>query len=164
VLAGVPVRVRLDGVICRVRILPADFTGWAVCRLVGPSLAHVVRAALLADRQGYLDAWPMVRLRLARRTGPRWLATPIHAPSPSASLGPLVPVHLVEEGKRFDGVIARHDGEHCWFDQVDERSDAELAAFLRESLRRHTPPECLHRRGLTPEARMAYTLAFAAGR
>jgi hypothetical protein len=73
----------------------------------------------------------------------------------------LVPVWLVEEAQLFDVVAARSDGIQYWFEDLDERADPSAAEYLRESLWQMTPPEQIHRSGLTAEQRAAYAFVHA---
>jgi hypothetical protein len=161
ILAGGPVAVRIGGVLCRLRFEPTDFSGWAVCRPTSTTAARVVRAALLDERQRYLDLLPRVRLIVCRRIGRQWLATPAQQADARGYLDGLTPVHLVEEAQPFDVVEARFDGGLCWYDRPDERRDPATAAFLREALRRKVEPTQVERPGLTVEERSAYAAAYA---
>ena len=58
------VRVRVAGVVLRLRVEPADFEGWGVFRPLSTTRARLVRPASLAERRQYLELFPLVRLIL----------------------------------------------------------------------------------------------------
>jgi hypothetical protein len=78
VVSGGPVQVRIAGVICSLRIQPADFAGWGVFRPVSHGEAKLVRQAKLGERQRHLELFPLVRLILLGRHEQQWLAVPAH--------------------------------------------------------------------------------------
>jgi hypothetical protein len=51
VIAGGAVRLRIAGVVCQLRVTPADFEGWGVFRPNSPVTAEFVRPARLAERR-----------------------------------------------------------------------------------------------------------------
>src|SRR5262245_48044384 len=73
VVRGGRVQVRIAGVVCTLRISPADFEGWGVFRPSSHAEAQLVRPAKLAERQRYLELFPLVRLILAGRDSDQWL-------------------------------------------------------------------------------------------
>jgi hypothetical protein len=153
-LRGGVVHVRIAGVICRLAT-EADFEGWGVFRPTGPAAARLLRPATLAERRRYLELLPRRLLILCQQERRSWLAWPAHHGPESAP----VTVRLVEDLERFETVAARFDGVQCWFEGADERGDPAAAAYLRESLRKMTPPEEVRRPGLTAGQRAAYALA-----
>jgi hypothetical protein len=40
----------------------------------------------------------------------------------------------VEDAQPFDVIVARYDGSHFWFDQVDDREDPAAAVYLRQEI------------------------------
>jgi hypothetical protein len=97
VIRGGQVLVRIAGVICALRIRPADFEGWGVFRPASHSDAALVRQAKLAERQRYLELFPLVRLILAERCEEQWLALPAHRADSRFHIEGMIPVQLVEE-------------------------------------------------------------------
>jgi hypothetical protein len=160
VIPGRQVLVRIAGVICALRIRQADFEGWGVFRPVSHSEAMLVRQARLVERQRYLGLFPRVRLILADRREEEWLALPAHRADSRFQIEGMIPVYLVEEAERFDVVEARFDGTRFWFAGPDSRWDPAMASYLRKELGLLTPPEKLHRSGLTAEERDAYALNY----
>lgn len=160
VLRGGKVQVRIAGVICSLSVRPADFEGWGVFRPTSHSDAELVRSAKLAERQRYLDLFPRVRLVLVDRREEQWLALPAHRSDSRFQLEGVIPVRLVEEGQLFEAIESRFDGIQFWYASPDERGDAARASYLRQELARLTPPEKLHRSGLTAEERTAYQLNY----
>jgi hypothetical protein len=157
-VGGAPVRVRVAGVVCGLRAEPADFRGWGVWRPTSHSAARLARPASLAERQRYLELFPLVRLILCRRAGDHYLATPAHRADARFRFEGLVPVHLAEDGQPFEVVEARFDGARCWFERLDPRRDPAAAAYLRQALQDAVTAEKLCRPGLTAEERAAYAL------
>jgi hypothetical protein len=160
VLRGGPVQVRLAGVVCRLKVEPADFAGWGVFRPTSYTAARLVRPARLAERQRYLELFPLLRLILCRREGEHWLAIPGHQADGRFRIQGTLPVHLVEEAQQFEVVHSRFDGTRCWFDSLDPRRDPAAAAYLRQALHEMVEPDRLSRPGLTAEERAAYALNY----
>jgi hypothetical protein len=160
VVRGGRVQVRIAGVVCSLRVAPADFEGWGVLRPASHAEAGLVRPAKLAERQRYLELFPLVRLILASRHGDRWLALPAHRGDARVRIDGLIPVRLVEEAQLFEVVEARFDGSQFWYAAPDPRRDPAAAGYLREQLACLVPPEWVRRPGLTAEERAAYALNY----
>src|SRR5580765_1926283 len=77
-IRGSQVQVLIAGVICRLKITPAGFDGCGVFQPVSHTEAILVRACRLAERQRYLELFPLVRLILMRRDDEQWRAVPAH--------------------------------------------------------------------------------------
>jgi len=159
-IRGGHVQVRIAGVICRLHIQPPDFEGWGVFQPASHTKARLVRAAKLAERQRYLELFPLVRLILAGRQGGHWLAAPAHRADARFHIDGMVPVRLVEDAQLFELIESRFDGVQFWFAGSDTRSDPAMAAYLRQALDQMLPPEMLSRPGLTAEERAAYAMSF----
>jgi hypothetical protein len=154
------VQIRIAGVICRLKVEPADFSGWGVFRPTSATAAHLVRPARPAERKQYLELLPLVRLIVCRRDDALWKAIPAHQSDARFQFDGLIPVALIEDVQLFDVVRGRFDGVHCWYDDADPRHDPATAAYLRAALARRETPEALDRRGLTAEERTAYGLNY----
>jgi hypothetical protein len=169
--AGGRVRVRLAGVVCTLRVAPADFRGWGVFRPRSLAEAELLRPATLAERRAYLDLLPRVSLLLVEpvsapaggadglRDG-LWEGLPAHAGGGRLRLDGAVPVHFVDGGERFERIRGRFDGAIVWHDGSDPAGDPATAAALRQSLAEGVAPDGLARPGLTPEQRAAYRLVY----
>jgi hypothetical protein len=48
-------------------------------------------------------------------------------------------VHLVTEGAAFEQILARWNGNSCWFEQVDRHADPAIAETLQSNLKQLTP-------------------------
>jgi hypothetical protein len=151
VIRGRQVLVRIAGFICALRVRPADFEGWGVFLPASHSDAVLVRQAKLAERQHYLDLFPRVQVILADRCEEQWLALPVHRADSRFQIEGTIPVYLVEEPQLFDVIESRFDGTRFWFAGQDSRFDPAMASYLRKELGSLTPPEKLHRSGLTAE-------------
>jgi hypothetical protein len=160
-LRGGQAQVRIAGVVCKLKVQPSNFEGWGVFRATSHTTAELVRPARLAERQRYLELFPLLRLILCRKEGERWLAIPAHQADSRFRIRGLLPVRLVEEAQLFEVIESRFDGAACWFERLDSRRDPAAAAYLREALREMLPPEQLGRPGLTAEERAAYTVGYA---
>jgi hypothetical protein len=160
VVSGGQVQVRIAGVICSLRMQPADFAGWGVFRPASHTEAKLVRQAKLAERQRYLELFPLVRLILAGRREEEWLAVQAHRADSRFQIEGAVPVRLVEDAQLFEVTETRFDGERFWYQGPDQRWDPATANFLRQELVRLTPPDRVQRSGLTAEERAAYALTY----
>jgi hypothetical protein len=160
VVRGGRVQVRIAGVINALRVRPGDFEGWGVFRPTSHSEAMLVRPASLAERARYLELFPLVRMILAGQRDDQWLAMPAHRGDARFRIDGLIPVRLVDEGRQFEVVEARFDGSQFWYAGPDSHWDPAPAKYLREQLDRLTPPEQIHRPGLTAEERAAYALSY----
>lgn len=159
-LPGGNVRVRIGGVVCRIRVEPTDFEGWGVFQPVSHTKARLIRRASLSERRRYLDLFPLVRLIVCRRAGNIWFGSTASFGDRRIRMDGLAAVNLVEEVGLFDCVRARYDGLQFWFDEADMRHDPAASAHLRSALDARTPPEDVKRRGLTAEERAAYDLNY----
>jgi hypothetical protein len=159
-LPGGRIEVRIAGVVCQLKV-QAGFQGWGVFRANSATTAELVRPARLAERQAYLQLFPLLRVILCRKDGDRWMTIPAHQADRRFRIRGLLPVRLVEEAQLFEVIESRFDGSQCWFERPDARRDAATAVFLRQVLADMLAPEQLSRPGLTPEVRAAYALAYA---
>jgi hypothetical protein len=159
-VCGGVVQVRIAGVICGLRIQPADFTGWGVFRPVSHAEATLTRPASLAERARYLDLFPKIRLILADQREGQWLALPAHRGDTRFHIEGAIPVRLVEDAQLFEVIEARFDGTQFWYAAPDARWDPSMASYLRQELGRLTPPERIDRPGLTVEERTAYAQSY----
>ncbi len=160
---GGRVRTRLAGMIYTFRPKPEQFEGWGIFQPVDEKIAVVVEEANLPLITEYLQQFPQIRLRLARKLQQKtWLAYPVNEADMRQRLKMVKPVavHLVTEGTVFEQIIARWD---CWcfyFEQLDRRSDPEISENLRLAMQQFTPVEELCFAGMTPEMRAVYELAW----
>jgi len=161
-LAGGAARVRLGGVVCKLSIAPASFTGFGVFQPVSFNEAVHVRDATLTERLKYLRLFPRVRMILTLQRRNRWLAVPANSCDARFEIEGLAPVSLVEQTQTFDIVDARFDGSQFWFEQPDPTQNAATAAFLRQALSEEKAPAGVERPGLTPQQQYAYSLAHQA--
>ena len=163
VLRGRGVRVRIAGVVCALAVEPADFEGWGVFRPTSHTRARLERNASMAERRRYLDLLPAVRLIICERDERSMLAIPMDRADPRLQFDGLIDVSLLDDGAAtFDPVIARFDGAHCWFDQVDPQADAGAAEYLRRAMIAQTKPAEIARPGLLGAQRTAYAIAYEA--
>jgi hypothetical protein len=161
-LRGGRVQVRIASVVCTLRVEPADFEGFGVFRPTSHTGARLVRPASLAERQRYLELFPLLRVVLCRRAGGHWLALPAHQADRRFHIQGPAPVRLVEEAEPFEVAETRFDGTQCWFERLDSRRDPAAAAYLRQQLNAMTEPRLIARPGLTAEERTAYAWCYCA--
>jgi len=159
-IRGGQVHVRVAGVVCRLTIEAADFEGWGVFQPVSYTEARLLRPCRLAERQRYLELFPLVRLVLAGRLNDQWLAVPAHQADTRFRVEGIIPVRLVEDAQLFEVIESRFDGSQFWYAAADPRWDPATAAFLRQALDQMVHPDQLSRPGLTPEERAAYATNY----
>ncbi len=159
-LRGGLVRVRIGGVLCRIRISPKEFEGWGVFRPASHADATLIRKPSLAERRAYLELFPMIRLIVCRRAGNTWFGSAASFGDGRINIEGMAPLQMAEEVQLFDCVRTRYDGSQLWFDELDIRHDPGASAYLRSELGNRTNPEDLSRRGLTAEERAAYELNY----
>jgi len=181
VLPGGRVRVRIAGLVCTLRVPGRHRAGWAILKPVSMVRARVVARPSLGQVRDYLALFPAARLVLvARASGyphaspdvsPQsvegsgegdWLAMPAQWGDHRFQIEGTVRLHLVTAAEPFQQVVARFDGGHFWFQEVDRRRNPAIAAYLRGALDAGTPVEALHKPTLTAEEREAYRLAYQA--
>jgi hypothetical protein len=160
VLRDTPVQVRIAGVICRLSVQPADFEGWGIFRPLSFSETSLVRPCRLAERQRYLELFPLVRLILSGRQDDQWLAIPAHRADTRFKIEGQLPVRLVEDAQPFEVIQSRFDGCQFWYASADPRWDPATAGYLRQALDQMAHPDSLSRPGLTAEERTAYALNY----
>ncbi len=161
---GGSVRTRIEGMVYTFTPEPPDFEGWGLFRPVDVERAGLVEEADLMQIEAYLKLFPSVRVRLAFRLRHRtWLAYPANASDARQRLGEARPVlvHLVEQSAAFEQILARWDGSAWWFESEDQRADPRFAEYLRKAFKKEKEPEALRWKGLTPEMRAVYGLAFS---
>lgn len=164
------VRTRVKSLVYTFTPEPASFSGWGLFRPMDVARATLVEAASFRQIEAYLWLFPAFRLRLAFPLRQQtWLAFPANTSDAQQRTGDAspVPVHLVERSAAFEQIVARWDGNAWWFEAEDRRAAPRLAAYLRTAFKQETMPDALRHKGLTPEMRTAYALAWqrtAAGR
>lgn len=159
---GGQIRARVNNLIYTFKPLPEDFEGWGIFLPVSGKEAELLEEASFFQVAEYLKLLKPLRLRLSQQLcGQTWLAFPTNSSDAEQRFGAAHPVlvHLVTEGTQFEQIIARSDGRAFFFEEVDRRSDAEIARILREEFIKQIPYEELRFPHLTPEMRIAYQLA-----
>jgi hypothetical protein len=163
---GGRVGVRIANVVCDIRITPRDFEGFGVFKPESHVSARLARPATMSERRKYLELFPRVSLVIRSRTNESTTAAAVGSNAADArfSAGSETEVRLVEqEVELFDTVMARFDGRHFWFDQLDPRADPSTAPFLRQALVNMIDPALVDQRpALSPGQRLAYLLNYRA--
>jgi hypothetical protein len=162
VLPGGWVRVRIEGLVCTLRVTDRASPGWAILKPLSMDRARVVAEPTLRQIRDYLALFPAVRLLLLARAGSDWLAIPAHRGDSRIQVEGPVRVHLATGVEPFQQVIARFDGAIFWFQEIDRRRSPAIAAYLRDEFNAGTPAEDLHKPTLTAEEREVYRLAWQA--
>ena len=162
ILANGQVRVRIAGVICTLKLEDKVEAGWAILKPLSLDRATVVTRPSLKQIRDYLALFPMLRLLVVARTKRRCLALPASWGDSRFQIKTPVPVHFATVITPFQQIIARFDGGHFWFQEVDRRRNPAIAAYLNEALRQETPPETLYKPTLTAEERAVYQLNYEA--
>ncbi|MDZ7952118.1 hypothetical protein [Nostoc sp. DedQUE09] len=159
---GGRVRTRVAGMIYTFSPKPSKFEGWGIFKAVDEKTATVVEEADLPQITEYLQHFPQIRLRLAHQLQKQtWLAYPVDEVDMRQRLKVVKPiaVHLVTEGVTFEQIIARWNGQSCWFEEVDRRTDPAIVETLQSAVKQLIPAEELQFKGITPEIRTVYELA-----
>jgi hypothetical protein len=160
-VSGGRVCTRVSGIVYSFLIQPSNFEGWGIFKAKNEKEAELVETADLFQIDAYLDRLAPMRLHLAypltRRT---WLAYPANESDARQRIGSAkpVPIYLVDEGDRFETIVARWDGARFWFEAIDRRADPIFCETLRENLTQLTAPKNLKFKGMTPEMRTVYDL------
>jgi hypothetical protein len=162
VLPGGWVRVWVAGLVCTLRVTNDAEPGWAILKPLSLERAKVIDTPSLRQIRDYLALFPAVKLVLVARAGKDWLALPAHRGDTRFRIAGPVRVHLATGVEPFQQIVARFDGAHFWFQEVDRRRSPAIAAYLREALAAETPPDELHKPTLTAEERDAYRLTYQA--
>ena len=158
VVRGTRVRVRIDGCVLLMVVLPTGFQGWGVFRPTSLRTAQLIREASLTQRSKYLSLMKQRTVVLADRIGGCWMGLP--AQISSRTIGDAVPVRMASGVELFDTLRIGHDGVNGWFDRIDQRTDARIASWLRASCSEGVKPRDLKRKGLTPAHRAAYAMNY----
>jgi hypothetical protein len=156
------VRTRVAGMVYTFTPEPRQFEGWGIFQPTDEQTAILVEGASLPQITGYLQQFPVIRLRLAYRLQHQsWLAYPINEADMRQRFKTVKPVvvHLVTEGVAFEQILARWNGNSCWFEDIDRRADPAIAETLQSNLKQLIPVEELQFKGITPEMRTLYELA-----
>jgi hypothetical protein len=162
VLPGSRVRVRIAGIVCTLRVVGRPDPGWAILRPLALNRAQVISQPSLGQIRDFLALFPELRLLLVARAERGWLALPAYRGDHRFQIEGPVPVQLVTGAEPFQRIIARFDGTHFWFQEVDRRRSPAIAAYLREEFNAETPAEDLRKPTLTAEEREVYRLAWQA--
>jgi CYTH domain-containing protein len=158
VLRNKPVRIRIAGVI--VNLTVKNHQGWGVFRPNSYKSAIFVRNPTLAERNQYLELFPVLRLILCRRINDQWFGIPANHADTRFIIKGLAPINLVEEVQLFEVIQTRFDGMNCWFDALDNRHPSKNSVYLRDSLNALLEPAKLTIPGLTQEEKDAYLMAY----
>ncbi|MEH2068778.1 MAG: hypothetical protein V7K47_11565 [Nostoc sp.] len=159
---GGRVRTRVVGMVYTFTPKPNKFEGWGIFQPVDEKIAMVVEEADLPQIAEYLQHFPQIRLRLAYQLrGQSWLAYPVNEADIRQRLQVVKPIaiHLVTESIIFDQIIARWNGQSCWFEEIDHRTDPAIVETLQSAVKQLIPVEELQFKGITPEIRTVYELA-----
>ncbi len=158
---GGRVQTRVAGMVYTFTPQSQQFAGWGIFQPANEQTATLVEEAELPQIAAYLQQFPALRLRLAYRLHHQtWLAYPINEGDMRQRFKTVqpVPVHLVTEGIAFEQILARWNGNSCWFEAVDRRADPAIAETLASNLKQLIPIEELQFKGMTPEMRSLYEL------
>ncbi len=159
---GGQVRTRVSGMVYTFSPQPRRYEGWGIFQPMNEQTVTLVEEADLPQIAAYLQQFPAIRLRLAYRLQHQtWLAYPVNEADMRQRFKTVkpVPVHLVTEGIAFEQILARWNGNSCWFEEVDRRADPAIAEILQFNLKQLIPVEDLQFKGITPEMRSLYELA-----
>lgn len=157
---GGRVRTKVSGMVYTFT-LKQQFEGWGIFQPMDEQQATLIEAADLPQIATYLKHFSIARLRLAcRLQNQTWLAYPVNEADVRQRFKTVKPVvvHLVTEGAMFEQIIARWNGNSCWFEEVDRRADPAIAETLQSAFKQRVPVEELRFKGLMPEMRSLYQI------
>jgi hypothetical protein len=160
---GGKLRTRIAGMVYTFEPQPPSQEGWGIFQPVNPTTATWIEAADLPQIEAYLQHFPILRSRLAYRLqGQTWLAYPVNEADmqqrfKTKTVKP-IPVHLVTQGTPFEPIVARWNGDGCWFEAVDRRADPQPTDQLQSALNQLTPVDRLQFQDMTPEMRSLYAV------
>tara|TARA_Y100000310_G_scaffold339672_1_gene433049 strand:+ start:7276 stop:8136 length:861 start_codon:yes stop_codon:yes gene_type:complete len=160
VIQGYPIRVRIANIVMNLNVTrPKNFQGWGVFRPTSFKEARRVREPDMQEKEEYLNLFPALRFILCTHVDNEWYGLLANADSRFKITG-IPPIHLSEEVQMFDTVVARFDGLHFWFHEIDINANPATAIVLREHLINLTEASDLKIPGLTREERIAYGVAL----
>jgi hypothetical protein len=162
VLTGGQIRIRIAGVICTLQVVGSPEPSWAILKPLNMEKAEVVAQPSLRQIRDYLSLFPALKLIVISRINRDWLALPAHRGDSRFRINGPVRVDLVTGVVPFQQIVARFDGGHFWFQEIDRRRNPAIATYLREALAAETEPEHLHKPTLTAEERDAYHMLYKA--
>lgn len=139
---GVRVRTKVAGMVYTFTPKPGQFKGWGIFQAVDEQTATLVEGANIPQIAAYLQHFQTIRLRLAYRLESQtWLAYPVNEADMRQRFKAVkpVPVHLVIEGVALEQIIARWNGNSCWFEGVDRRADPVIASGLQSNVKQLAP-------------------------
>ncbi len=147
--------VKIDGVLVSFKILPSDFTGWGVFRVIGPNVAELSGEANRQQISTYLGSFARTDVIICDQGDvSRGLIAHNDVRFPVSAL---VPVYLSSEVRLFDTASVRYDGQSFIFERIDN-SRRRFAESLRNSLTSDILPAKIDISGLSKEERNAYHL------
>lgn len=161
VLSGKDIRIKISNIVMHLKVVrPKNFEGWGVFQPLNAREARLVRKPTLKEKQEYFKLFPNLRLIICSRNNNIWQGIPAHQADTRFKITGIVPIHLAEETQLFDTVIVRFDGNICWFEQIDPKSNLKVSLYLRESLRNLVDPKQISIPGITQEEKDAYSIAY----
>ncbi len=132
---GGRVRTRVAGMVYTFTPKPQQVEGWGIFRPVDEQTATLVEEANFSQIAAYLQQFSAIRLRLAYRLQHQtWLAYPINEADMRQRFKTVKPVvvHLATEGVAFEQILARWNGNSCWFEKL-------IAVLILRSLKLCNP-------------------------
>jgi hypothetical protein len=139
---GGRVRTRVAGMVYTFTPKPQSFEGWGIFQTIDSQIATLMEDADLPQITAYLQQLQPIRLRLAYCLQHQtWLAYPVNEADMRQRFKVVRPVlvHLVTEGVSFEQILARWNGNSCWFEDLDRRADPEIAENLQAALQAIVP-------------------------
>lgn len=162
ILPGGKVRVRIAGMVCELDVKGASTQDWAILKPLSMETAQIVSKPGLGQIRNYLELFPALRLLLLSRDKDCWWALPANRGDSRFQTDGPVRVRLVADGSGFRQIIARFDGGHFWFQEIDRKRNPAIAAYLSNALSKGTAPDNLRKPTLRLEEREAYQILFRA--
>lgn len=160
-VSGGLVRARVAGLVITMKPIPYDFVGWGIFRPRKKKRARLIEEASISQKSEYLSLLQSMGFWLVKNlSGRSWLGIAINQSDAMQRFNIDAPViiHLVEQARHFDQVIAGFDGGNWWFNDLNRRADPILSDNLRQSM--NDGVDNLQLKGITPEIDIAYQIAW----
>ena len=148
--------VRLQGIVCALKVEDEDFEGWGIFQPTSFNRATCLRPAGRKEIRSYLEKLPSADVIIGEPSGSRRQAMVAHPAGSSAKVGGYLTVFLVEKAGLFQHVKVRFDGFNFWYERKQPGRNPAFANYLRRSLDRETDPDLLNRPGLLPREKAVY--------
>jgi len=163
VLRGMPIRVRIEGVVLTLKVRPKDFEGWGIFKMYGKAnnkTARFVEEPTMKQKMEYLALYPKFSVIVCQRNDDGVRGILANRSDTRLEVKGQIPILLPYEVQVFDAIDVRFDGVNFWFESKNTNRSPRVAQAMRDALREETEPNDLNIEGSTFEERLAYAIGF----